>query len=153
MSKEEIATIKNMSMGSLCDPREQEQILNDLWDEWVKLALELEPENAVRRRFPELSDGPYGRLERWVDGLTLLRWEVWFHSETLRRAIVSWFAVMAFTNRWNLPRQPRHWFNTKPTGESYALGGSPGHPLLPKRIGGLARVIHAHFAKSRASNI
>jgi hypothetical protein len=38
---EGIATFKNVSMGSLCDPRKQEEILNDLWVEWVKLALRL----------------------------------------------------------------------------------------------------------------
>ena len=95
MSKETIATIKNVSMGSLCDPRKHEEILNDLWVEWVKLALEIELEHAGRRRFPEQSEGPYGRLERWIDELALLCSEVRLYFETLWCAIVSWFATRA----------------------------------------------------------
>jgi hypothetical protein len=57
MSKEGIATLQHASMGLLCDPRKQEEILNDLWVVWVKLALELELENIVRRRFPGHSEG------------------------------------------------------------------------------------------------
>jgi hypothetical protein len=93
MSNEGIATLRNVSMASLCDPRKQGEILKDLWFEWAKLALELELENAVRCRFPGLSEGTYGRLERWIDGLAFLRSDVQFHCETLWRGIVSWFAA------------------------------------------------------------
>jgi hypothetical protein len=81
MSKEGIATLQHASMGLLCDPRKQEEILNDLWVEWVKLALELELENIVRRRFPGHSEGAYGRLERFL-------------AQRLWSVIVSWFAPL-----------------------------------------------------------
>jgi hypothetical protein len=58
MSKEGIATLQHASMGLLCDPRKQEEILNDLWVEWVKLALELELENSA----PSVSRAFRGRL-------------------------------------------------------------------------------------------
>jgi hypothetical protein len=87
---EGIATFKNVSMGSLCDPRKQEEILNDLWVEWVKLALELELENAVRRRFPGHSAGSYGRLARWIDELGFIASDVRFLVGRLWRATVSW---------------------------------------------------------------
>jgi len=92
MSKEGIATLKNVSMGSLCDPRKQEDILTDLWFEWVKLALELELENAVRRRFPGHSKGPYGCLARWIDELGFIGADFRFHIQRLWREIVSWYA-------------------------------------------------------------
>jgi hypothetical protein len=93
MSKEGMATIKNASMGSLCHRRKPEEILSDLQVEWVKLALTIELENAIRRRFPGHSEGTYGRLERWIDGLAFLRSDARFRCETLWRAIVSWFAA------------------------------------------------------------
>jgi hypothetical protein len=96
---EGIATFKNVRMGWLRDPRKQEEILNDLWVEWVKLALELELENAVRRRFPGHSAGSYGRLARWIDELGFITSDVRFLVETLWRTIVSW------ANWRYLPRQ------------------------------------------------
>jgi hypothetical protein len=93
MSKEGIATFKNVSMGSLCDPRKQEEILSDLWLEWVKLVLELELENAVRRRFPGHSEGTYGRLARLIDQLGFIGADVRFQVERLWRGIVCWFAA------------------------------------------------------------
>jgi hypothetical protein len=111
---EGIATFKNVSMGSLCDPRKQEEILNDLLVEWVKLALELDLENAVRRRFPGHSAGSYGRLARWIDELGFIASDVRFLVERLWRAIVS-------SPNWrNLPRQWRQRVNIKPAGESPA---------------------------------
>jgi hypothetical protein len=106
MSKEGIATIKNVSMGSLCHRRRKpEEILSDLQVEWVKLALTIQLENAIRRRFPGHSEGTYGRLERWIDEIALLQSGVRFHAETLCRAIISWFAGGVFTSWWNFPRQ------------------------------------------------
>jgi hypothetical protein len=89
---EEITALKHVSMSSLCDPRKQEEILTDLWVEWVKLVLELELENAVRRRFPGHLEGDYGRLARWIDELGFIGSDVRF-LERLRRGIASWFAV------------------------------------------------------------
>jgi hypothetical protein len=102
MSKEGIATLKNVSMGSLCDPRTQEEILNDLWFQWVKLTLELQLGNAVRRRFPGHSeDGTYGRLARCIDELGFVASDVRFHAETLRRALVArGHNLMAAVLRW-----------------------------------------------------
>ena len=108
MSKEGIATLQNASMGLLCDPRKQEEILNDLRVEWVKLALELELGNIVRRRFPEHSGGAYGRLERWIDELGLIGSDVRFLAQRLWSVIVSWFAAGAFTNWWKLPQKRIH---------------------------------------------
>jgi hypothetical protein len=88
MSKEGIATLQHASMGLLCDPRKHEEILNDLWVEWLKLALELELENIVRRRFPRHSEGAYGRLERWIDELGFIGSEVRFLAQRLWRVIV-----------------------------------------------------------------
>jgi hypothetical protein len=110
MSKEGIATLQHASMGLLCDPRKQEEILNDLWVEWVKLALELELENIVRRRFPGHSEGAYGRLERWIDELGFIGSD----AQRLLSLIVSWFAAGAFTNWWKLPRKSRQRVNRKP---------------------------------------
>jgi hypothetical protein len=95
MSKEGIATLQHASMGLLCDPRKQEEILNDLWVEWVKLALELELENIVRRRFPGHSEGAYGRLERWIDKLGFIGSDVRFLAQRLWSVIVSWFAPLS----------------------------------------------------------
>jgi hypothetical protein len=95
MSKEGIATLQHASMGLLCDPRKQEEILNDLWVEWVKLALELELENIVRRRFPGHSEGAYGRLERWIDKLRFIGSDVRFLAQRLWSVIVSWFAPLS----------------------------------------------------------
>jgi hypothetical protein len=72
MNKEVIAPLQHASMGLLCDPRKHEEILNDLWVEWVKVVLELELENIVRRRFSGHSEGAYGRLERWADELEFI---------------------------------------------------------------------------------
>ena len=94
----------------LCDPRNQEEILNDLWVERVKLALELELENIVRRRFPGHSEGAYGRLERWIDELGFIGSD----AQRLLSLIVSWFAAGAFTNWWKLPRKSRQRVNRKP---------------------------------------
>jgi hypothetical protein len=88
MSKEGIATLQHASMGLLCDPRKHEEILNDLWVEWLKLALELELENIVRRRFPRHSEGAYGRLERWIDELGFIGSEVRFLAQRLWSVIV-----------------------------------------------------------------
>jgi hypothetical protein len=96
MSKEGIATLQHASMGLLCDPRKQEEILNDLWVEWVKLALELELENIVRRRFPGHSEGAYGRLERWIDKLRFIGSDVRFLAQRLWSVIVSWFWAGVF---------------------------------------------------------
>src|SRR6516164_2123466 len=100
MSKEGIATLKNVSMGSLCDPRKQEEILSDLWSEWVKLVLELELENAVRRRFPGHSAGTYGRLARWIDELGFMGADFRFQVERLWRGIVCWFAAGSSRDAW-----------------------------------------------------
>jgi hypothetical protein len=97
MSKEGIATLQHASMGLLCDPRKQEEILNDLWVVWVKLALELELENIVRRRFPGHSEGAYGRLERCIDELGFIGSDVRFLAQRLWSVIVNWFAAGAFT--------------------------------------------------------
>jgi hypothetical protein len=107
MSKEGIATLQYASMGLLCDPRKQEEILNDLWFVWVKLALELELENIVRRRFPGHSEGAYGRLERWIDELGFIGSDVRFLAQRRRSVIISWFAAGAFTNWWKIPRKSR----------------------------------------------
>jgi hypothetical protein len=120
---EGIATFKNVSMGSLCDPRKHEEILNDLWVEWVKLVLELELENAVRRRFPGHSAGSYGRLARWIDELGFIASDVRFLVETLWRAIVSW------PNWRNLQWWQR--VNKKPAGESAVLQESLNRPPPP----------------------
>ena len=93
MSKEGIATLKNVSMGSLCDPRKQEEILSDLWFEWVKLSLDLKLENAVRRRFPGHSEGTYGCLARWIDELGFIGADLRFQIQRLWREIVSWYAA------------------------------------------------------------
>jgi hypothetical protein len=95
MSKEGIATLQHASMGLLCDPRKQEEILNDLWVEWVKLALELELENIVRRRFPGHSEGAYGRLERWIDELKFIGSDVRFLAQRLC------FAKATAQRRWH----------------------------------------------------
>jgi len=58
MNKEGIATLQHASMGLLCDPRKREEILNDLRVEWVRLVLELELVNIVRRRFPGIQRAP-----------------------------------------------------------------------------------------------
>ena len=108
MSKEGIATLQHASMGLLCDPRKQEEILNDLWVVWVKLALELELENIVRRRFPGHSEGAYGRLERCIDELGFIGSDVRFLAQRLWSVIVSWFAAGAFTNWWKLPQKRIH---------------------------------------------
>jgi hypothetical protein len=126
---EGIATFKNVSMGSLCDPRKQEEILNDLWVEWVKLALELELENAVRRRFPGHSAGSYGRLARWIDELGFIASDVRFLVERLWRAIVNW----------------------SNSGESVQESRTARRPQ--KRIGELARVAQRHFSRIRSSRI
>jgi hypothetical protein len=89
MSKEGIATLKNVSMGSLCDPRTQEEILNDLWFQWVNLTLELQLGNAVRRRFPGHVEGTYGRLARCIDELGFVASDVRFLAETLWGALVA----------------------------------------------------------------
>ena len=95
MSKEGIATLQHPSMGLLCDPRKQEEILNDLWVEWVKLALELELENIVRRPLPVHSVSAYGRLERWIDKLGFIGSDVRFLAQRLWSVIVSWFAPLS----------------------------------------------------------
>jgi hypothetical protein len=101
MSKEGIATLKNVSIGSLCDPRTQEEILNDLWFQWVNLTLELQLGNAVRRRFPEHSEGTYGRLARCIDELGFVASDVRFHAETLWRALVArGHSITAAVQRW-----------------------------------------------------
>ena len=93
MSKEGIATFKDLSMGSLCNPHKQEDTLNDLRVQWVKMTLEIELENAVRRRFPGHSEGTYGRLDRWIDELGFIGSDVRFHAERLARAVISWLAA------------------------------------------------------------
>jgi hypothetical protein len=141
MSKEGIATFKDLSMGSLCNAHKQEDTLNDLRVQWAKMILEIELENVVRRRFPGHSEGTYGRLARWIDELGFIGSDVRFHGERLASAIVSWLAAGAYTHWWNLPRQSLQWFNTKPTGESPLLRESPTTPRSQKCIGELARVI------------
>jgi hypothetical protein len=89
MSKAGIATFKDLSMGSLCNPRKQEDTLNDLLAQCVKMTLEIELENAVRRRFPGHSEGTYGRLDRWIDELGFIGSDVRFHAERLARAVIS----------------------------------------------------------------
>ena len=96
MNKEGIATLQHASMGLLCDPRKQEEILNDLRVEWVRLVLELELVNIVRRRFPGHSEGAYGRLERWIDELGFIGSDVRFFAQRLWRVIVSWFWAGVF---------------------------------------------------------
>jgi hypothetical protein len=93
MSKEGIATFKDLSMGSLCNPHKQEDTFNDLRVQWVKITLEIELENAVRRRFPGHSEGTYGRLDRWIDELGFMGSDVRFHAERLARAVISWLAA------------------------------------------------------------
>ena len=61
----------------------------------VKLALELELENALRHQFPGHSVGTYGRLPRWIDELGLMGANVRFQVERLWRGIVCWFAAGA----------------------------------------------------------
>jgi hypothetical protein len=102
MSKDGITAFKNVSMASLYDPRKHEDVLNDLWFEWVKLSLELQLGNAVRRRFPGHSeDGTYGRLARCIDELGFVASDVRFHAETLRRALVArGHNIMAAVLRW-----------------------------------------------------
>jgi hypothetical protein len=147
MSKEGIATFKDLSMGSLCNAHKQEDTLNDLRVQWAKMILEIELENVVRRRFPGHSEGTYGRLARWIDELGFIGSDVRFHGERLASAIVSWLAAGAYTHWWNLPRQSLQWFNTKPTGESPLLRESPTTPRSQKCIGELARVIRGHFPR------
>jgi hypothetical protein len=109
MSKEGIATLKNASMGSLCDPRKQEEILNDLWFQWVKMTLELQLGNAVRRRFPGHLEGTYGRLARCIDELGFVASDVRFHAETRWRALVAWgHSIMAAVQRWGKCRAWAH---------------------------------------------
>ena len=96
MNKEGIATLQHASMGLLCDPRKREEILNDLRVEWVRLVLELELVNIVRRRFPGHSEGAYGRLERWIDELGFIGSDVRFFAQRLWRVIVSWFWAGVF---------------------------------------------------------
>ena len=96
MNKEGIATLQHASMGLLCDPRKREEILNDLRVEWVRLVLELELVNIVRRRFPGHSQGAYGRLERWIDELGFIGSDVRFFAQRLWRVIVSWFWAGVF---------------------------------------------------------
>jgi len=109
MSKEGIVTLKNASMGSLCDLRTQEEILNDLWFQWVNLTLELQLGNAVRRRFPGHSEGSYGRLARCVDELGFVASDVQFHAETLWRALVARrHNIMAAVQRWGKCRAWAH---------------------------------------------
>jgi len=109
MSKEGIVTLKNASMGSLCDLRTQEEILNDLWFQWVNLTLELQLGNAVRRRFPGHSEGSYGRLARCVDELGFVASDVQFHAETLWRALVArGHDIMAAVQRWGKCRAWAH---------------------------------------------
>src|SRR5207342_1038334 len=90
MNKEGIATLQHASMGLLCDPRKREEILNDLRVEWVRLVLELELVNIVRRRFPGHSQGAYGRLERWIDELGFIGSDVRFFAQRLGRVDLSW---------------------------------------------------------------
>jgi hypothetical protein len=96
MNKEGIATLQHASMGLLCDPRKREEILNDLRVEWVRLVLELELVNIVRRRFPGHSEGAYGRLERCIDELGFIGSDVRFFAQRLWRVIVSWFWAGVF---------------------------------------------------------
>jgi hypothetical protein len=96
MNKEGIATLQHASMGLLCDSRKREEILNDLRVEWVRLVLELELVNIVRRRFPGHSEGAYGRLERWIDELGFIGSDVRFFAQRLWRVIVSWFWAGVF---------------------------------------------------------
>ena len=96
MNKEGIATLQHASMGLLCDPRKREEILNDLRVEWVRLVLELELVNIVRRRFPGHSEGAYGHLERWIDELGFIGSDVRFFAQRLWRVIVSWFWAGVF---------------------------------------------------------
>ena len=147
MSKEGIATFKDLSMGSLCNPHKQEDTLNDLRVQWVKMTLEIELENAVRRRFPGHSEGTYGRLDRWIDELGFIGSDVRFHAERLARAVINWLGAGAYTHWWNLPRRSLQWFNTKPTGEWPLLRESQTTCRSQKPIGELARVIQGHFPR------
>jgi hypothetical protein len=109
MSKEGIATLKNVSMGSLCDPRTQEEMLNDLWFQWVNLTLELQLGNAVRRRFPGHVEGTYGRLARCIDELGFVASDVRFLAETRWRAlVVRGHNIMAAVQRWGTRRAWAH---------------------------------------------
>ena len=66
----------------------------------VKLALELEIENALRRQFPGHSVGTYGRLARCIDELWLMSADIRFQVERLWRGIVCWFAAGASRDAW-----------------------------------------------------
>jgi hypothetical protein len=97
MSKEGIATLQPVSMDLLCDPRTREEVLNDLWLEWVELALETELETALRRRFPGHSRNKraHNLKARWLDALALSSAAVRSRAERLWRQIASRFPVGA----------------------------------------------------------
>jgi hypothetical protein len=147
MSKEGIATLKNVSMGSLCDPRTQEEILNDLWFQWVKLTLELQLGNAVRRRFPGHSeDGTYGRLARCIDELGFVASDVRFHAETLRCALVArGHNLMAAVLRWGKCRAwaqgARHRMTAAVTRSTTAISATRARKLssIQRRMVGLRK--------------
>jgi hypothetical protein len=106
-----ITALQPVSMGLLFHSRTDEDILNDLWVEWVKMALEFELESIVRHRFPGHSQVARNRLERWNDELGFFGLKVQFRAERLWREITSWFAAGAFKAWLNPPRRPhlRHW--------------------------------------------
>jgi hypothetical protein len=86
----------------------------------VKVALELELENALRRQFPGHSVGTYGRLARWIDELGLMGADVRFQVERLRRGIVCWFAAGPSRDAWREQAQHlarrvlhRHWWRSR----------------------------------------
>ena len=128
MSEEGIAALQHASMGLLCDPRKQEEILNDLKVEWVKLALELELGNIVRRRFPGHSEGAYGRLERWIDELGFIGSDVRFLAQRLWSVIVSWFAPLR--EQLSKPSVPR------PSARRSLMRRKPSRSGMPGRQAG-----------------
>jgi len=138
MSKEGIATFKDLSMGSLCNPHKQEDTLNDLRVQWVKMTLEIELENAVRRRFPGHSEGTYGRLDRWIDELGFIGSDVQFHCESLWRvgcrqqaarltAVVVWGVLIAQHDKILVPELVNY------QRESICLAYSASHSIPDKR--------------------
>jgi hypothetical protein len=72
VSKQRIVAARHARTGPHCNHQKHAERLNDLWTEWIKLALELELEAIVRRQFGEhsYSDMNSG-VVRWYDALRL----------------------------------------------------------------------------------
>jgi hypothetical protein len=72
VSKERIVAARHARTGPHCNHQKHAERLNDLWTEWVKLALELELEAIVRRQFGERSYSDMNSgVVRWYDALRL----------------------------------------------------------------------------------